>query len=78
MNTTAAPIDRRLLEGSLADFRHSYTLPGEAYTSPELFAWEMRNFFEPTWVCLGRTEGLMRPRQPAGASRGRGVDPVDA
>ncbi|HEX3506906.1 MAG TPA: aromatic ring-hydroxylating dioxygenase subunit alpha [Candidatus Dormibacteraeota bacterium] len=61
MNTTAAPIDRKLLEGSLADFRHSYTLPGEAYTSPELFAWEMRNFFETTWVCLGRSEGLMRP-----------------
>jgi len=55
-----APIDHELLRGSLAEFRQSYTLPGDAYTSPELFAWEMREFFEPSWVCLGRTEGLIR------------------
>jgi glycine betaine catabolism A len=61
MKAMAAPIDPRLLQPSLADFRQSYTLPGEAYTSQELFDWEMRNFFEPSWVCLGRTEGLMRP-----------------
>jgi len=61
MSTTPAPIDARLVQGSLAPFRESYTLPREAYVSPELFAWEMRNFFEPSWVCLGRTEGLMRP-----------------
>jgi phenylpropionate dioxygenase-like ring-hydroxylating dioxygenase large terminal subunit len=61
MASMRAPIDPQLLQGSLAEFRESYTLPREAYTSPELFAWEMRNFFEPSWVCLGRTEGLMRP-----------------
>jgi Rieske 2Fe-2S family protein len=61
MGTMPAPIDPQLLQGSLAEFRESYTLPREAYTSAELFAWEMRNFFEPSWVCLGRTEGLMRP-----------------
>jgi glycine betaine catabolism A len=61
MATTVAPIDHELLAGSLAEFRQSYTLPGVAYTSRELFAWEMREFFEPSWVCLGRTDGLMRP-----------------
>ena len=61
MGTTPAPIDPQQLQGALAPFRESYTLPREAYTSPELFAWEMRNFFEPLWVCVGRTEGLMRP-----------------
>ncbi len=61
MSSKPAPIDPQLLRGSLAEFRRSYTLPGEAYTSPELFAWEMREFLEPSWVCLGRTEGLMRP-----------------
>jgi glycine betaine catabolism A len=61
MSSRPAPIDRLLLQGSLADFRQSYTLPGEAYTSFDLFAWEMREFFEPSWVCLGRTEGLMHP-----------------
>lgn len=61
MGYTPAPIDPQLVQPSLAAFRESYTLPREAYTSPELFAWEMRNFFEPSWVCLGRTEGLIRP-----------------
>ena len=61
MNAKAAPIDPQLLQASLAEFRQSYTLPGEAYTSPELFAWEMREFFEASWVCLGRIEGLIDP-----------------
>jgi Rieske 2Fe-2S family protein len=60
MAVPAAPIDPRRLQPSLADFRQSFTLPGEAYTSPELFAWEMRHFFEPSWVCLGRTEGFLQ------------------
>ena len=37
MRSGPAPIDLSLLEPSLADFRVSYTLPGVAYTSPELF-----------------------------------------
>ena len=61
MGFMPAPIDAQLVQPSLAQFRESYTLPREAYMSPELFAWEMRNFFEPSWVCLGRTEGLIRP-----------------
>ena len=54
----AAPIERALIEPSLADFRESYTLPGIAYTSDELFAWEMRHFFDGSWTCLGRAESL--------------------
>jgi Rieske 2Fe-2S family protein len=61
MRSAPAPIDRRLLEQSLADFRESYTLPGVAYTSPELFAWEMRQFFDASWACIGRSEGQVRP-----------------
>ena len=61
MRTTQAPIDSQLLQRSLAEFRQSYTLPGEAYTSLELFAWEMRHFVEPSWTCLGRTDNLVRP-----------------
>jgi Rieske 2Fe-2S family protein len=71
MTRTPAPIDRRELEPSLAEFRQSYTLPGVAYTSTELFAWEMRHFFDESWVCLGRSGGLMEPGTrmavPAGA-----------
>ena len=69
---TAAPIDRALLEPSLADFRESYTLPGIAYTSPELFAWEMRNLFDASWVCLGRTEGLLAPGSRKAVRAGQG------
>ncbi len=58
---SAAPIDRELLEPALAEFRLSYTLPGIAYTSSELFEWEQRHFFEDSWVCVGRTEGLVKP-----------------
>jgi phenylpropionate dioxygenase-like ring-hydroxylating dioxygenase large terminal subunit len=57
----SAPIDLELVRPALADFRESYTLPGVAYTSPDLFDWEMRSFFEPSWVCLGRTDGLIQP-----------------
>jgi Rieske 2Fe-2S family protein len=67
---TPAPIDLELVKGALAGFRESYTLPGIAYTSQELFEWEMRNFFEPSWVCLGRTDGLMRPGTRAAARAG--------
>jgi Rieske 2Fe-2S family protein len=59
LGATPAPIDRRLLKPSLADLREAYTLPGICYTSPELFAWEMHNFFDASWVCLGRSEGLL-------------------
>jgi phenylpropionate dioxygenase-like ring-hydroxylating dioxygenase large terminal subunit len=61
MSPAPAPIDRRLIEPCLAPFRHSYTLPGVAYTSPELFAWEMSHLFDDSWTCLGRAEGMVAP-----------------
>jgi len=64
-SATPAPIDPRLLEPSLANLREAYTLPGVAYTSTDLFAWEMRHFFDGSWVCLGRTADLL----PAGGRR---------
>jgi Rieske 2Fe-2S family protein len=56
-----APIDPALLKPSLAPLRESYTLPGLAYTSLELYEWEMHHFFERSWVCLGRIDGLLEP-----------------
>lgn len=70
--TTAAPIERALIEPSLADFRESYTLPGEAYTSEALFEWEMRNFFDASWTCLGRVDSLTRAGSRAAVRAGRG------
>ncbi len=61
MRIEAAPIARELIAPAMADFRESYTLPGIAYTSPELFAWEMRHFFDDAWTCLGRVDGLVAP-----------------
>lgn len=34
----------------------SFTLPPEAYVSPELHALEIREIFEKSWLCVGREE----------------------
>ena len=72
MLTVAAPIERRLIDASLADFRQSYTLPGVVYTSPELYAWEMSHFFDASWACIGRVEGLIRPGTRRAVRAGQG------
>jgi glycine betaine catabolism A len=56
-----APIDRSSLQRSLAPFGQSFTLPAAAYTSPDVFDWEKTNFFERTWVCVGRSVDLATP-----------------
>jgi len=56
-----APLDAAALGRVLAPFGRSTTLPGEAYTSDEVFAWERRNFFDGGWVCVGRTDDLPSP-----------------
>ena len=56
-----APIDRSWLQRSLAPFGQSFTLPAAAYTSPDVFDWEKTNFFERTWVCVGRSVDLATP-----------------
>jgi len=33
-------------------------MPAEAYTSPEVLAWERRHLFAGTWSCLGRVDDL--------------------
>ena len=40
-------------------------MPAEAYTSPEVLAWERRHLFAGTWSCLGRVDDLF----PADAER---------
>jgi len=71
-NPAAAPIERALLEPSLAAFRESYTLPGVAYTSDALFAWEMERFFDASWACLGRADSLVQPGTRMAVRAGRG------
>lgn len=49
------PLDRAALEAVLAPFGRGIGLPGEAFTSHEVFEWERRNFLDASWVCVGRT-----------------------
>ncbi|HEX8861619.1 MAG TPA: aromatic ring-hydroxylating dioxygenase subunit alpha [Actinomycetes bacterium] len=58
---SAAPIDFALLDRVLQPLERARTLPGEAYASPEVFAWEQRHFTEGSWVCAGRATDLDRP-----------------
>jgi glycine betaine catabolism A len=40
-------------------------LPAEAYTAPEVLAWERRHLYAGSWTCLGREDELL-PRPAAG------------
>src|SRR5262245_61659783 len=55
---TAAPLDLAAVEGVLRHVDIATTLPGEAYGSPEVFAWEVEHFFEGGWACVGREADL--------------------
>ncbi len=70
---TIAPLDRQALETVLAPFGRSSTLPGVAYTSPEVFAWEMEHFFEGGWVCIGRAADIAPGTRRAVPAGGEGV-----
>src|SRR4029450_4089174 len=58
-----APIDPERLAPALEPFGHSHALPSEAYTSPEVFEWELEHFFDASWLCLGRAGA--RHRHPS-------------
>ncbi|HXF36019.1 MAG TPA: aromatic ring-hydroxylating dioxygenase subunit alpha [Actinomycetota bacterium] len=69
---TAAPIAPERLAPVLAPtLAESRTLPPEAYTAPEVLAWEREHLFEGTWVCLGRAEALGEPGDQAAFRIGR-------
>jgi Rieske 2Fe-2S family protein len=59
--STIAPIDRAAIERVLLPFGDSHTLPGEAYSSQDVFTWEKQYFFEGSWVCVGRSDDLASP-----------------
>jgi len=57
------PLEPADLVSVLAPFGESKTLPAEAYTSEEIFAWELGELFASTWVCVGRIDDLLAPGQ---------------
>jgi glycine betaine catabolism A len=58
-----APLNETALQRVIAPFGDSRTLTADAYLSREVFDWEMANVFSGTWVCVGRTEELVKPGQ---------------
>ena len=62
-----APIDPASLASALRPFGESTMLPADAYTAPEVLAWERRHLFAGSWTALGRTADL------AGAGNQRAV-----
>ena len=65
------PIARELLAPSLAPFGRSSTLPAAAYTDEAVFTWELEHFFERSWVCVGRSDGLAGAGDQRAVSLGR-------
>lgn len=57
--TATLPFDPRDLEACLTP--PGRTLPGAAYTSDEVLAWERNGFFEGSWTCVGRAANLAGP-----------------
>ena len=75
MAMSTVPIDREALERCATGFGLSVGLPGEAYTSPEVLAWERERFLDRSWVCLGRA-GTHRRVGRADRARRVGVRPA--
>ena len=72
MDRTTAPLDLDAVERVLAPYDRAVTLPGEAYGSPEVFAWEQQHLFEGGWMCVGRAAdlGLTSPGAQAAMQAG--------
>ncbi len=57
MANSMAPVPQTVMR-TLEPFGQSFTLPAEAYVSQDVFEWEKVNFFEGSWVCVGRSVDL--------------------
>ena len=53
-----APVGAEGLSRALLPFGQSTMLPIESYISPDVLAWERRNFVAGSWACAGRLEEL--------------------
>ena len=61
MHALSTGLDAAALERTAAPLGEAFDLPGDAYISPEVFAWERQAFFAGSWVCVGRAEALREP-----------------
>ena len=53
--------DPATFEATRAPLRHAQHLPGEIYTSPELFEREKEAIFMSQWICVARVEEIAKP-----------------
>lgn len=58
-----APVPSETIEKLLLSGGQSRTLPADAYSSADVFAWEQKELFEGGWMCLGRLDDLLSPGQ---------------
>src|SRR5919108_4025136 len=61
MNVLATGLDAAALKRTAAPLGQSFDLPGEAYTSIDVFAWEQQVMFAGSWICVGRADALREP-----------------
>lgn len=54
MDPRLAALEPAEVKAVLAPFGEERTLPGAAYTSPEVFAWELDELWSRSWVAIGR------------------------
>ena len=55
---TATDPMERLRDALPGDGEPVLMMPAEAYTAPEVLAWELRHLYAGTWTCLGRLDEL--------------------
>jgi Rieske 2Fe-2S family protein len=68
---TSAPLDPIELERSLRPFGESRMLPRAAYTSPAVFDWERRHFFD-RWTCVATSDVVAVPGSQYAEATGAG------
>lgn len=64
-----APVAADGLAQALLPFGRSTMLPAEAYSSPDVLAWERRNLVAGSWACVGRIDELRTDPAGGGATQ---------
>jgi Rieske 2Fe-2S family protein len=57
----ASPLPREALELVLQPIEHARSLPGDAFTSDDVFAFERQKVLALGWVCLGHASDVAHP-----------------
>ena len=61
MSAPPTGLDAAALRRAAAPLGEAFDLPGEAYTSEDVLAWEQQVMFAGSWVCVGRADAVSEP-----------------